>query len=145
MQINSKGRYAVAAMVDLAINHEHGPVPLADLSERQFISLSYLEQLFRGLREAGLVRSVRGPGGGYLLNKPAVDISIADIMLSVNEDMRQTLCSNASRGCHNGGRCNAHELWSALGTHIQNFLQGISLDDVCHRRVAVEHILAVDV
>lgn len=140
MRLTSKGRYAVSAMVDMnKQGHDH-PITLAAISERQFISLSYLEQLFRRLREEGLVKSVRGPGGGYLLARPASDISIADIIRAVNEPIRTTLCENAMRGCHRGSRCDTHQLWEALGKHIYRFLDVVTLEDVCQRRVLLDKV-----
>ncbi|EAU53622.1 Rrf2 family transcriptional regulator [Mariprofundus ferrooxydans] len=145
MRLTSKGRYAVSAMVDLNKQQNDGPVTLAAISERQFISLSYLEQLFRRLRENGLVRSVRGPGGGYLLAKDAVDISIADIIRAVNEPVRTTMCENGVRGCHRGNRCDTHQLWESLGQHIYRFLDAVSLAKVCERDVFLDRIDLGDV
>ncbi|MDQ7010731.1 MAG: Rrf2 family transcriptional regulator [Mariprofundaceae bacterium] len=140
MRLTSKGRYAVSAMVDMNKQGHDRPITLAAISERQFISLSYLEQLFRRLREEGLVRSVRGPGGGYLLARPASDISIADIIRAVNEPIRTTLCENAMRGCHRGSRCDTHQLWETLGKHIYRFLDVVTLEDVCQRRVLLDKV-----
>jgi len=140
MRLTSKGRYAVSAMVDLA-NHQHeGPVNLAAISERQFISLSYLEQLFRRLRENGLVKSVRGPGGGYLLNKKPSEISVADTMRAVDEQIQATRCVNALRGCHRGHRCDTHGLWESLSRHIYRFLDVVTLEDVCEKRVQLDTV-----
>jgi Rrf2 family iron-sulfur cluster assembly transcriptional regulator len=141
MRLTSKGRYAVSAMVDLTKHgSEDKPVTLAAISERQFISLSYLEQLFRRLREAGLVRSVRGPGGGYLLARDAAEIMVADVIRSVNEPIRTTMCENAIRGCHRGKRCDTHQLWEALGQHIYRFLDVVSIADVCNKNVHLDRI-----
>ncbi len=140
MRLTSKGRYAVSAMVDLNKQQTQGPVTLAAISERQFISLSYLEQLFRRLRESGLVRSVRGPGGGYLLAREAVDISIADIIRAVNEPVRTTMCENGVRGCHRGNRCDTHVLWESLGLHIYRFLDAVNLEQVCNQQVSLESV-----
>jgi len=137
MRLTSKGRYAVSAMVDLIKHQAEGPVNLAVISERQFISLSYLEQLFRRLREGGLVKSVRGPGGGYLLNREAADISVSDVMRAVDEEIQATRCVNALRGCHRGHRCDTHELWDTLGRHIYRFLDVVTLEDVCKKRVSL--------
>jgi len=131
MQLTSKGRYAVSAIVDLAKHKDTGPITLASISERQFISLSYLEQLFRKLRENELVESVRGPGGGYLLAKEPRDISIADVMKAVNESVQTTACKSSDQGCHRGSRCETHNLWNALGLHIQFFLDTVTIQDVC--------------
>ena len=140
MRLTSKGRYAVSAMVDL-IKHQHGgPVNLAAISERQFISLSYLEQLFRRLRESGLVKSVRGPGGGYLLNREPSEISVAETIRAVDEQIQATRCVNALRGCHRGRRCDTHELWNALGQHIYRFLDVVTLADVCEKRIRLDTV-----
>jgi len=140
MRLTSKGRYAVSAMVDLYKQQDKGPVTLAAISDRQFISLSYLEQLFRCLREGGLVSSVRGPGGGYLLARPAAEISIANIIRAVNEPVRTTACENAVRGCHGGSRCDTHQLWEALGQHIYRFLDAVNLEKVCQDDVILSHL-----
>ncbi|MDQ6960265.1 MAG: Rrf2 family transcriptional regulator [Mariprofundaceae bacterium] len=140
MRLTSKGRYAVSAMVDLTHHQGEGPVNLAAISERQFISLSDLEQLFRGLREGGLVKSVRGPGGGYLLNMDPADISVADTIRAVDEEIQATRCVNALRGCHRGHRCDTHELWDSLGQHIYRFLDVVTLEDVCEKRVHLDTV-----
>lgn len=136
MRLTSKGRYGVSAMVDINNNGKSGkPVTLAAISERQFISLSYLEQLFRSLRAGGLVRSIRGPGGGYLLAHPANEITIADVIQAVNEPIRTTMCENAVRGCHRGKRCETHQLWDAMGKHIYRFLDVVTIEMVCQKEV----------
>jgi len=145
MRLTSKGRYAVSAMVDLNNQRDQGPVTLSAISERQFISLSYLEQLFRRLRENNLVTSVRGPGGGYLLAKDAVDISVAEIIRAVNEPVRTTMCENGIRGCHRGQRCDTHQLWESLGLHIYRFMDAVSLQQVCEKNVVLDHIELGDV
>lgn len=127
------------AMVDLAAHTKGRPVSLADIAQRQEISLSYLEQLFGKLRRGDLVRSVRGPGGGYLLSRSPEDTRIADIVLSVDEPLRATRCRTGSpQGCQaNSGRCLTHDLWEELGRQIQTFLNSVSLADVIDRRVGV--------
>lgn len=142
MKLSTKGRYAVMAMADLAKNSVGDdapgkPISLADIAARQEISLSYLEQLFARLRRGGLVKSVRGPGGGYLLAFPANETRIADIILAVDEPFRATRCQPGSpKGCTGyTGRCITHDLWEELGNHIQLFLNSVSLADVCERRV----------
>lgn len=129
MKLTSKGRYAVTAMLDLAFHTETGPVTLAEISKRQDISLSYLEQLFTRLRKQQLVRSTRGPGGGYSLNKPADQLAVAEIVAAVDETVDTTRCSGASN-CHDGRQCLAHELWDDLSQQIFGFLKGISLQDL---------------
>jgi Rrf2 family iron-sulfur cluster assembly transcriptional regulator len=137
--LTTKGRYAVMAMVDLArTGAEHGgPVVLADIARRQEISLSYLEQLFSKLRRSGLVTSVRGPGGGYRLARPARDMGIAEIVLAVDEPIRTTRCEGEpDDGCMSDrSRCLTHDLWEELGNQIYLFLDSVSLEDVCLRRV----------
>lgn len=138
MKLSTKGRYAVMAMVDLADSSRDRPVALADIADRQEISLSYLEQLFGKLRKGGLVRSVRGPGGGYLLARTAEDTRIADVILAVDEPIRATRCKSGSpKGCKsNQGRCLTHELWEELGNQIYLYLASVSLADVVDRRVS---------
>ena len=113
MRLTSKGRYAVTAMLDVALNSETGPVPLADISERQGISLSYLEQLFSRLRKNGLVSSVRGPGGGYLLGKDAGSIAVGEVISAVDESVDATRCQGKG-GCQGGDKCLTHALWRDL-------------------------------
>lgn len=126
MRLTTKGRYAVTAMLDLALHRNQGPVSLADISQRQTISLSYLEQLFAKLRRASLVNSVRGPGGGYELQRRADATFIADIIDAVNESVDTTKCKGAS-DCQDGKTCLTHYLWSDLSEQIHTFLEGISL------------------
>ena len=137
MKLSTKGRYAVMALVDLASQSDGRPVALADIAERQEISLSYLEQLFAKLRRGGLVRSVRGPGGGYLLARTADDTRVSDAILAVDEPIRATRCkSGSAAGCRsNKSRCLTHDLWEELGNQIHVFLSSVSLADVCNRRV----------
>jgi Rrf2 family iron-sulfur cluster assembly transcriptional regulator len=136
VKLSTKGRYAVMAMADLATNCNGKPVSLAEIAERQEISLSYLEQLFGKLRKSELVTSVRGPGGGYLLHKPAEDTVIADIVLSVDEPIKATRCEVGSTGCRsNNTRCLTHDLWEELGNQIHSFLNSVSLADVVEKRV----------
>jgi Rrf2 family transcriptional regulator, iron-sulfur cluster assembly transcription factor len=139
VKLNTKGRYAVMAMVDLAAYGTEKPVSLADIAERQEISLSYLEQLFAKLRRAGLVRSVRGPGGGYLLARPAEGTSVADIFGAVDEPLRATRCQPASpAGCRaNRTRCMTHDLWAGLDDRIHHYLSSVTLADVRGQRVPV--------
>ncbi|MGB0696347.1 MAG: Rrf2 family transcriptional regulator [Rhodospirillaceae bacterium] len=137
MRLSTKGRYAVMAMADLAAHSSGKPVALADIADRQEISLSYLEQLFGRLRKGGLVKSVRGPGGGYLLSRDAGDMRISDIILAVDEPIQTTRCSPGSpAGCHNNkGRCLTHDLWEELANQIYLYLSSVSLEDVTERRV----------
>ncbi len=137
MRLSTKGRYAVMAMVDLAQHGGGDPVPLAEIAERQEISLSYLEQLFAMLRKGGLVKSVRGPGGGYLLGHDRGDIRIADVIMAVDEPIRATRCApGAPTGCRtNRTRCLTHDLWEELGNQIHLYLSSVSLADVCEQRV----------
>jgi Rrf2 family transcriptional regulator, iron-sulfur cluster assembly transcription factor len=136
MKLSTKGRYAVMAMADLARRSVRGPVTLADIASRQSISLSYLEQLFARLRKAELVDSVRGPGGGYSLARPAENIRVIDIMSAVDESVDITRCEGEARGCiENGRRCITHDLWDELSRHIYLFLGSITLEDVIAGRV----------
>lgn len=128
MKLSTKGRYAVTAMMDLAIHDIDGPVTLADISKCQGISLSYLEQLFARLRKHGLVEGVRGPGGGYRLGKPASQISVANIITAVDESLDATGCQG-KENCHDGQRCLTHKLWEGLSVQLYEFLDGISLSD----------------
>lgn len=133
MRLTTKGRYAVTAMLDLAMNGAATPTSLADISKRQEISLSYLEQLFSRLRRAGLVKSVRGPGGGYLLAGNPVDISIARVIDAVNESVDATRCQGLS-DCQQGDICLTHHLWCELSRQIHGFLDGITLADLIARQ-----------
>lgn len=132
MRLSTKGRYAVTAMLDLALNGTDGPVTLADISENQGISLSYLEQLFAALRSKGLVRGVRGPGGGYYLGRESDEISIADIICAVDEWVEFTRCKGRET-CQDGQRCLTHSLWDDLSKQIFIFLTDISLADLVER------------
>ena len=133
MRLTTKGRYAVTAMLDLAIHGKGAPVSLADISDRQGISLSYLEQLFSKLRQSKLVESVRGPGGGYRLARETIEISIAEIIAAVNETIDATSCAGDG-GCQAGDMCLTHHLWEDLSGQIRHFLNGISLADLMARK-----------
>ncbi len=137
MKLTTKGRYAVMAIIDLAAQTGEGPTALAEIAERQEISLSYLEQLFAKLRRAGLVNSVRGPGGGYLLAYPSSRMRISDIILAVDEPIRATRCTPGSpQGCMGlAARCETHDLWEELGHQIQVYLASVSVADVVAKRV----------
>jgi len=137
VKLSTKGRYAVMAMVDIAANSDGSPIALADVAERQEISLSYLEQLFGKLRRGGLVKSVRGPGGGYLLAHTAGETRIADIILAVDEPIKAVRCTPGSpAGCRiNKTRCLTHDLWEELGNKIYLYLNSVSLADVVEKRV----------
>ncbi len=131
MQLSTKGRYAVMAMVDLAKRGGNASLPLTDIAEGQQLPVSYLEQLFMKLRRAGLVTAMRGPGGGYRLARPAAEISIAEIMLASDESVRMTRCSDeGTELCLGTRRCETHDLWEALGDHIGAFLSLVSLQHV---------------
>jgi Rrf2 family iron-sulfur cluster assembly transcriptional regulator len=129
MRLTTKGRFAVTAMLDLAMSEADKPVTLAGISERQNISLSYLEQLFSRLRRCGLVKSVRGPGGGYRIAKPLTEISISEIISAVDELIDATQCGG-QENCHDESRCMTHDLWSSLNVKILEYLSGISLADL---------------
>lgn len=133
MRLTTKGRYAVTAMLDLALHQEQGPIRLAGISDRQGISLSYLEQLFAQLRRQELVKSVRGPGGGYHLGRQASTISVAAVIAAVNEDTDTTRCGGAG-DCHEGEICLTHHLWMDLSDQVREFLESISLGDLVERQ-----------
>ena len=133
MRLTTKGRYAVTAMLDLSINYQNGPITLSDISKRQGISLSYLEQLFSKLRKNGLVDSARGPGGGYRLSRDAAEIAVGEIIHAVDEKIDATNCGGKG-DCHNGGPCLTHELWCDLSAQIKNFLDGITLGQLVKDR-----------
>ena len=132
MKLTTKGRYAVTAMLDLALHGDQGPVSLADISARQEISLSYLEQLFSRLRRQKLVVSIRGPGGGYRLSRPAADLYIAEVVDADSESLDTTRCGNKG-DCQNGEKCLTHHLWSDLSDQIHQFLSEISLGDLMRK------------
>lgn len=133
MRLTTKGRYAVTAMLDLALHVDSGPISLADISNRQGISLSYLEQLFAKLRRNDLVDSVRGPGGGYLLSRSGEEIFVAQIVDAVNEKVDATGC-NGQADCQAGETCLTHHLWCDLSDQIHSFLSDISLASLVQRR-----------
>lgn len=133
MRLTTKGRYAVTAMLDLAIHREQGPITLADISQRQGISLSYLEQLFSRLRKKGLVDSARGPGGGYRLSRGAESISIAEVIAAVDETVDATRC-HGLRNCQETNPCLTHQLWYDLSSQIRDFLSNITLAQVVGKR-----------
>ena len=137
MRLTTKGRYAVTAMLDLAMNAESGPISLADISRRQEISLSYLEQLFARLRRDGLVDSVRGPGGGYLLAMAPAEITVARVIQAVNESVDSTRCGGLS-DCQQGDTCLTHHLWCELSEHIQGFLERVTLEQLAGREEILE-------
>ncbi len=140
MRLTTKGRFAVTAMLDLALRGGKNPVTLAGISERQDISLSYLEQLFSRLRRHELVESVRGPGGGYYLAKPLAEVSVADIIRAVDEPIDATQCGG-KENCHDEHRCLTHDLWVGLNSHIYDYLDNVTLaslvakQDECKEKV----------
>ncbi len=137
MKLGTKGRYAVMAMVDLAKHTDKKPITLSEIATRQEISLSYLEQLFSKLRRAGLVKSVRGPGGGYNLAFGTESIRISDVISAVDEQVKVTRCDSEGRGgcLSQHSRCLTHDLWEELGYQIDLFLSSVTLKDVCEGRV----------
>lgn len=134
MLLSTKGRYAVMAMVEIAKQGDARPISLGDIAGRLELSLAYLEQLFMKLRRSGLVRSVRGPGGGYILGRHTGAISIGEIMAAVDEPVKMTRCAGEDDGCVASKRCTTHFLWDALGAHIEQFLSDATLDDVLFGR-----------
>ncbi len=137
MRLTTKGRYAVTAMLDLAIHYELGPITLAGISQRQEISLSYLEQLFSKLRKNGLVDSARGPGGGYRLSREADNIAISEIIAAVDETVDATRC-NRKGNCQHEERCLTHELWCDLSDQIFEFLSNITLGSLVEKQTVQE-------
>ncbi len=135
MKLTTRGRYAVTAMLDLSLRVGNGPTSLAEISERQLISLSYLEQLFAKLRKNGLVKSTRGPGGGYSIARELNQISVSEIIGAVNESVDATNCGGKGN-CHgNDGRCLTHDLWEGLSRQIDEFLGGITLQDLINQKI----------
>ena len=137
MRLTTKGRFAVTAMLDLALQHGGGPVTLAGISQRQHISLSYLEQLFGKLRRHALVDSVRGPGGGYTIAKDLQQVSVADIITAVDEPLDATQCGG-KENCRDEGRCMTHDLWSTLNDKMYEYLSSVNLADLVARHRARE-------
>lgn len=137
MKLTTKGRYAVTAMLDLALHNDNSPVTLNDIAGRQGLSLSYLEQLFARLRRNGLVTSTRGPGGGYSLSRVADEIAVSDVISAVDEKVDSTRCGG-STDCQDKKKCLTHDLWCDLSDQIQQFLAGISLGDLMQRGVVQE-------
>ena len=152
MRLTTKGRYAVTAMLDLAFHSEKKPVTLTEIATRQTISLSYLEQLFARLRKAGMVKGVRGPGGGYKLSRVATEINIADIITAVDEPIDSTKCEGKG-DCQDGQPCLTHNLWMGLSDQIRNYLEGIGLGELLEREpvseiakrqdAQVEHVIRI--
>ena len=143
MRLTTKGRFAVTAMLDLALRESGGPVTLAGISERQGISLSYLEQLFGKLRRAELVDSVRGPGGGYTLAKAPIDISVADIITAVDEPVDATQCGGREN-CRGNQRCMTHDLWTNLNVTIFDYLSKVSLASLVEQQKTKENTVLQD-
>jgi Rrf2 family iron-sulfur cluster assembly transcriptional regulator len=134
MRLTTKGRFAVTAMIDLALRCSEGPVSLAGISERQKISLSYLEQLFGKLRRYGLVESVRGPGGGYCLARPTQQMTVTDIIRAVDEPLDATQCGGREN-CHDDERCMTHELWATLNDKMYEFLSSVTLAELVEQQL----------
>ena len=141
MRLTTKGRFAVTAMVDLAMQHGSGPVTLAEISQRQKISLSYLEQLFGKLRRRALVESVRGPGGGYRLAKDVAGVSVADIIVAVDEPIDATQCGG-KENCHDDRKCITHDLWANLNQHIFDYLGAVTLKQLVDEQRAKQNGVA---
>jgi len=144
MRLTTKGRYAVTAILDLAFHQEEGPVSLAAISERQDISLSYLEQLFSKLRRNDIVVSTRGPGGGYSLKTSADELSISAIIMAVDESVKMSACG-AGDDCDNQHRCLTHDLWQDLSNEIKGFLDGITLADMMRNKRVKEVSIRQDI
>lgn len=147
MRLTTKGRYAVTAMLDLSLNFELGSITLADISDRQGISLSYLEQLFARLRKQGLVSSSRGPGGGYRLSRESNEITVMDVISAVDEKVDSTQCDGKGN-CHGEEQCLSHELWQSLSDQIRSYLAGITLAQVVQQHEShksTEKVIKFDV
>ena len=142
MRLTTKGRFAVTAMIDLALNNGSGPVTLADISERQKISLSYLEQLFGKLRRRALVTSVRGPGGGYNLANATDQVSVADIITAVDEPIDATQCGG-KENCKDDRKCITHDLWTDLNNHIFDYLRAVKLSELVAKQLKKSDDVAV--
>ncbi len=142
MRLTTKGRFAVTAMIDLALNNASSPVTLADISERQKISLSYLEQLFGKLRRRSLVTSVRGPGGGYNLANATDQVSVADIIVAVDEPIDATQCGG-KENCKDDKKCITHDLWTDLNKHIFDYLRAVKLSDLVAKQLKKSSDVAV--
>lgn len=132
MRLTTKGRYAVTAMIDVALHEANWPIRLADIAVRQQITVAYLEQLAGKLRQCGLLQSIRGPNGGYQLSRPAAQITLGQILKAADEDIDVTRCGGTS-DCQGGQRCLTHDLWAELNHEIWGFLEGISLRDMCQK------------
>ena len=144
MRLTTKGRFAVTAMMDLALRASTEPVTLAEISARQHISLSYLEQLFGKLRRQGLVKSVRGPGGGYRLARPAPELSVADIILAVDEPIDATQCGG-KENCQDDRKCLTHDLWANLNAHIFGYLRAVTLAELVRNHQSSNGIAVIQV
>ncbi len=142
MRLTTKGRFAVTAMMDLALRDKDAPVALAGISERQSISLSYLEQLFGKLRRHKLVESVRGPGGGYRLARPMAQMTVADIIRAVDEHLDATQCGG-DENCREDNRCMTHELWTTLNRKMYEYLTSVTLGDLVSQQLAKQGGLVV--
>lgn len=140
MKLTTKGRFAVTALLDLAINESKQPVTLAAISQRQSISISYLEQLFNRMRKKNIVKSVKGPGGGYVISKDHNEITIKEIITSVDEKIDSTQCGG-HENCHEGDRCITHDLWTSLNSKILHFLDSLTLDDLVNKRLIEEQTI----
>ena len=147
MRLTTKGRFAVTAMIDLALRQGNGPVTLSGISQRQAISLSYLEQLFGKLRRHDIVESIRGPGGGYSLARPAEKVTVADIIIAVDEPLDATQCGG-KENCHasdaaSGIRCMTHDLWTTLNAKMVDYLDSVSLQDLVDQQKQKEQAVVV--
>jgi Rrf2 family iron-sulfur cluster assembly transcriptional regulator len=144
MRLTTKGRFAVTAMMDLALRGGNDPVTLAEISARQHISLSYLEQLFGKLRRQALVNSVRGPGGGYRLAKPTQEICVADIILAVDEPIDATQCGG-KENCQDDRKCLTHDLWAKLNDHIFGYLRAVTLAELVRNHQSASNVTVIRV
>ncbi len=147
MELSTKGRYAVMALIDLAMHSKgENAISLSEIATRQTISLSYLEQLFAKLRKKGLVKAKRGPNGGYKLAKPMANIDMASVIFAVDEPMKATACDKSKTGGCNGrtSKCVAHDLWAALTIHIQDYMRDVTLEDIVNGKFENAHMIKYD-
>ena len=135
MILTTRGRYAVMAVVDMVESGSGKPISLSSISKRQKISLSYLEQIFSNLRKAGIVQSIKGPGGGYILGKSSMEVKISNIIKAIGEPIKMTRCGNESTGCMAKTRCKTHDLWHGLEKTIYLYFESISIDDICNKNL----------
>jgi Rrf2 family iron-sulfur cluster assembly transcriptional regulator len=155
MILTTKGRYAVIAMIEIAEDNSNNPVTLSAIAKKQRISLSYLEQIFAKLRRAGIVKSVKGPGGGYILAKSKINVTIADIVIAIGENVKMTRCNSDKKSClasnalpksdRVNAKCKTHDLWRGLEKRIYAYLGSISLSDICDNSKSISDVICQNI